>query len=337
MTTPERPKEFRAGREPPVINLGGAEGPIVHEIADACERWGFFQVVNHDVNPETIRLFDESVEAFFAQPSDLKRKVKRHADNSRGWFDDELTKQTPDFKEVFDVGEEGDFAIDGTNQWPDEPTRFRTDVKRYFCELETLALRLAGYLAQALSLETQSFDPELRPNTSFLRINYYPVCTTRAAPEDWNSEEEPKPDKDGVFSVNRHTDSGMLTVLRQREGDPCSLQVFDRVAQRWTRVHPAKGAFIINIGDVCQVWSNDRFQSPVHRVLANPEQERYSAPFFLNPSYEAVMQKRTLDDVPPRYRPFTWGEFRRRRFEGDLEDTGKADVQISDYQIAGRL
>mmetsp|Transcript_1324 Transcript_1324/g.3247 ORF Transcript_1324/g.3247 Transcript_1324/m.3247 type:complete len:336 (+) Transcript_1324:941-1948(+) len=331
--------DFRKGTEPPVIDLSRNETEVVHAVRDACERWGFFQVVNHSVSSGTIDAFDDAVQRFFKLPKSKKSLVKRHANNTRGWFDDELTKQTPDFKECFDVGAEGEFAIDGTNQWPNEPEDFTAKVKTYFTEVEDLALHLASLLASGLDLPANTFDPELRPNTSFLRINFYPTCKDkRIVAEDWHSDRaEPNPEEDGVLSVNRHTDAGMLTVLRQREGDPCSLQVFDRVAQRWARVHPAKNSFIINIGDVCQVWSNDRFQSPLHRVLANAEADRYSAPFFLNPAYDAVLQKRTRDMVPAMYSPFTWGEFRRRRFEGDLADTGKADVQISDYLINGKL
>ena len=36
-----------------------------------------------------------------------------------------------------------------------------------------------------------------------------------------------------------------------------------------------------------QVWSNDRYPAPVHRVVVNADAERYSAPFFFNSSYQA--------------------------------------------------
>ena len=32
-----------------------------------------------------------------------------------------------------------------------------------------------------------------------------------------------------------------------------------------------------------QVYSNDRYVAPLHRVLANRDKHRYSAPFFFNP------------------------------------------------------
>lgn len=39
----------------------------------------------------------------------------------------------------------------------------------------------------------------------------------------------------------------------------------------------------MNVGDMLQVYSNDRYVAPLHRVLANRDTHRYSAPFFFNP------------------------------------------------------
>ena len=56
-----------------------------------------------------------------------------------------------------------------------------------------------------------------------------------------------------------------------------------------TRAHtrtwrsPVAGALTINVGDMLQVYSNDRYVAPLHRVLANRDKHRYSAPFFFNP------------------------------------------------------
>ncbi|KAK3255821.1 hypothetical protein CYMTET_35017 [Cymbomonas tetramitiformis] len=80
-----------------------------------------------------------------------------------------------------------------------------------------------------------------------------------------------------------------------------------------------------------QVLSNDRFIAPLHRVLANPSKERYSAPFFYNPSYSADCLPIAIKDEESQYLTVNWGEFRRRRFEGDFGDQGK-EVQISDFR-----
>jgi len=259
--------------------------------------------------------------------------VKRKAENPRGWFDDELTKRTPDYKEGYDVGADGDFKVDGINQWPKFVQGFESAVKEYYSNVEKVGIAVLSLIARSLGLEPGAFQRDVENNASFLRLNYYPKCTVKAASEHWTEKLEPQAEVDGVLSVNKHTDAGLLTVLRQRSGDPSSLQVFFRNENRWVRINPVQDAFIINVGDCLQVWTNDLYQSPVHRVLANNSRERYSAPFFLCPAYDSIIHKRTNNNQPARYKAFTWGEFRRKRFEGDFEDKGYDEVQISQYAI----
>ena len=84
-----------------------------------------------------------------------------------------------------------------------------------------------------------------------------------------------------------------------------------------------------------QVATNGRFQAPLHRVLANRDSVRFSAPFFYNPSHSCTFEPISgcvSEKEPARYRPVNWGEFRRRRIEGDMKDVG-AEIQISDFLI----
>jgi isopenicillin N synthase-like dioxygenase len=102
-------------------------------------------------------------------------------------------------------------------------------------------------------------------------------------------------------------------------------------------VEPVMGALLVNIGDMVQVWSNDRYPAPLHRVRASTNRERYSLPFFFNPVSEAVyapLTALTNEESPPRYRPINWGNFRWKRQQGDYADYG-AENQISDHRILG--
>ena len=104
----------------------------------------------------------------------------------------------------------------------------------------------------------------------------------------------------------------------------------------WRPVDPVPGGLIVNIGDMAQVWSNDAYRAPLHRVLAMEAQERLSLAFFFNPAYSAVISPlpATLrSDAPALYRDISWSEFRRRRADGDFADYG-SEVQIGDYRVA---
>jgi isopenicillin N synthase-like dioxygenase len=55
-------------------------------------------------------------------------------------------------------------------------------------------------------------------------------------------------------------------------------------------VHPIPGAITVNTGDMAQIWSNGKYQAPLHRVLTNRNKVRYLAPFFYNPGYETWVE-----------------------------------------------
>ncbi|KAF4045136.1 putative Fe2OG dioxygenase domain-containing protein [Phytophthora infestans] len=86
-----------------------------------------------------------------------------------------------------------------------------------------------------------------------------------------------------------------------------------------------------------QVWSNDQFVAPLHRVVASKEAARFSAPFFYSPSYDVQVEPIVVKpgDVP-NYRPISWCQFRLARFQGNYADLGKEN-QIGDYKIHGPI
>ena len=57
--------------------------------------------------------------------------------------------------------------------------------------------------------------------------------------------------------------------------------------------------------------------------------DRLSIPYFYNPSYAAEITPLVGE---PSYRPVNWGEFRRRRADGDFADYG-TEVQIAEWRI----
>ena len=79
-----------------------------------------------------------------------------------------------------------------------------------------------------------------------------------------------------------------------------------------------------------QVWSNDRYRAPLHRVLANASRERYSLAYFYNPAASA--QYAPLSGLgAARYRPISWGAFRNARAAGDYADAGE-EIQIAYFR-----
>ncbi|MDH3731947.1 MAG: isopenicillin N synthase family oxygenase [Gemmatimonadota bacterium] len=324
----------------PVIDFGGFDGSedrrarVIEEVGDACRNWGFFQVVDHGIADELIDRVWSETRAFFELPRDVKLAISRTAENPRGYYDRELTKNARDQKEVFDFGYvlRPDLAddhpanrapVDGFNQWPAAAPELRSTMTAYFAACEGLGARIFQAFSLGLGLEADHLESYFQPHTSFVRLNYYPLTDPLAAAEAAEVTEL------GEMALGHHTDSGALTILLQ--DDVGGLQVHD--GADWIDVPPTEGAFVINIGDMTQVWSNDRYRAALHRVRPMKRAARYSLPFFYNPSYETdCAPLPTPDAAAPRYRPINWGEFRAARTAGDYADYGE-EIQIEHFRI----
>lgn len=306
----------------PVVDLSllhREEG--LQALDSACRDWGFFKLVGHDISSMVRDQMLASMKDFFLLPATEKLKIERTAENPWGFFDHELTKNVEDWKEIFDVG-----PAEGTRvpQWPEGNDEFRGATEAFYAAALRVSLDLVAGIAAALKTPPRQVVSCFDDHTSFLRLNYYPLCPTPAPAH------APTVPTEGRLGISHHSDAGAVTVLLQ-DGQS-GLQV--QRDGRWHLVESARGDLIVNIGDVVQVWSNDRYLAPQHRVLASSSDVRFSAPFFLNPSYDSSYAPLpgACGSGAPRYRPISWGEFRAGRAAGDFADYG-AEIQIDDYRI----
>ncbi|MDT3479964.1 2OG-Fe(II) oxygenase family protein, partial [Salmonella enterica] len=130
-----------------------------------------------------------------------------------------------------------------------------------------------------------------KDQTSNIRINHYPPCPT----------------PDLGFGIGPHQDTGVLTVLAQ--DNVGGLEVWRKSDGQWIGVKPIPNSYIINVGSIMQVWSNDMYESPVHRVTVNSK-ERFSIPFFLKPAHYTMVAPLGGSRCP-LYREYNWGKYIR--------------------------
>jgi len=317
----------------PIIDIGElvadssstAANASIEQIAAACRDWGFFQVINHAIPAELIETVLQQTGRMFALPLEEKLSVVRTKDNPWGFYNNELTKNQRDKKEVFDFTHEGKDPIYGkSNRWPADQNTFKATMLEYFDACTDLSLTLLEAFCIGLDLPAKYMHGDFASNhTGFMRLNYYPVNDPLTAS---GIEHQPVAD----LGIHHHTDAGALTVLLQDKVS--GLQVYRE--GYWHNIQPVPGAMVINIGDMMQVWSNDTYHAAIHRVLAMDSIARYSLPFFFNPS--ASSQVSPLPTVvneqrPSHYNTIEWSSYRGLRTDGDFADYG-TEVQISQFR-----
>jgi isopenicillin N synthase-like dioxygenase len=318
----------------PVIDLspwfaGTPEGEsaVARAVAQACEQIGFLVISHHGVPQELIDQGFTVARRFFELPAAAKERT-RAADgvSPRGWHalgTKYLAKTLgvdtpPDLREQFYLGPLDPMpdrfaAIPAAltyyqpNIWPDEPPEYREVFSRYYRAFEKLARELMRIFAVSLKLDRHYFDAMVDAHFATLPANLYP-----------EPEGDPLP---GQLRAGEHTDFGSLTILAMNDA-PGGLQV--KMADgSWQNVHAERGQLIVNLGDMMQRWTNDRWKSTLHRVVNPPAAARrtslrMSIGFFLHPNYDAQIEclPTCCDPAhPPKYQPIRAGELMRRKME----------------------
>jgi isopenicillin N synthase-like dioxygenase len=312
-----------AQRNIPIIDIGpfiagSPEGKrrVAQEVGRACEEIGFLLITGHGVPEELIDKTYSLARAFFDLPAEEKLKV-RTTPAGVGYMPLQLEslaaslgKTTPaDLKESMNIGR--DFEQD---LWPQRPAEAKATWIAYFQALEGLAAQIMRIFALALDLPENYFDDKIDNPNAFFRMINYP-----------DQQQEPEP---GQLRAGEHSDYGSLTILRIEDA-PGGLQVRNRTGE-WIDVASVPGAFVVNIGDMMQHWTNDRWVSTLHRVMNPPRDKalgsrRQSLVFFHSPNSDTLLtciESCCGPENPPKYEPVLAGEYLDRKSRRTREAAG---------------
>ena len=277
---------------------------VADQIGRACADIGFLSITGHGVPEALITDMAGISRRFFDLPLEekLRAPVNRGGSGYVPMLAEALAaslgQQTPgDLKESFNAGRDFD-----ANPWPAALPALRGIWHAYFTQLNQLAAALMRMFALALDLPEAFFDDKITPPQAFLRaINYPEPAQTPLASQ---------------LRAGAHSDYGTLTILLS-ENKPGGLQVLARNGE-WIDIHAPPGAFVINIGDMMQQWTNDRWRSTVHRVVNPPgdaqHSRRQSLVFFHSPNENVLIAPLATcvsPDNPARYAPILAGEHMR--------------------------
>lgn len=310
----------------PVVDIGAPSGRSLDALDLACRDHGFFLLTGHGLDG-LIETTWERTRGFFEADREIRVGIMRDQDNPLGYYDRELTKRRRDSKEVFDFTDPVDPRSDARNRWPDGVEGFRDAMVEFYDAFSDLAMRTTSLVHQALGLDPSSVSNYCGDrSTSSVRLNHYPVGDPVPEAERAGLQEL------GETALGYHTDPGVLTLLLQDDTGGLQARASDGM---WVDVAPRAGTIVVNLADAMQVWTNDRYQAAVHRVVPMTETDRMSIPYFLNPARDAVVEPiAALADGAPKYAPFTWRSYMQARTDDNYRDLGSDDTQITDYLIA---
>lgn len=298
----------------PLLDGEGATSPAaagcVAALDQACRESGFFAVTGHGLGHALADVLERG-RAFFALDEATKELVPRA--NRFGFVPHRdlaidgarLTGVT----EYLDVGLDDDMGLGVEDPWP-ALAGFRPAVQAYQQRALTVAASVLEALAVALAVEPSFFaDRMRRPQCKLRLLHYLPAG-------DGGPTGRP-------VANEAHTDYGAITLLAT-DGVP-GLELKPR-GGRWTAIETPPGAIVVNLGDLLARWTNLRYASTPHRVIA-PTVDRYAIPFFVNPDPDSIVDCLpscvTADD-PCRYEPVTAGEFLAGRIDKTIPEPYEA-------------
>ncbi|MEM9218927.1 MAG: 2-oxoglutarate and iron-dependent oxygenase domain-containing protein [Cyanobacteria bacterium P01_F01_bin.150] len=251
-------------------------------LADVCCEHGFFYLNEHGVSSDLVQQTIDASRRFFQLPLEIKQNYGQdkqfvYPKSSRGYipaYGEILHPETgPDLKEIFDLGIErppSEKPFTGQNLIPDDSVA--SDFKRFHYQLQKEILEqvvppLLRAFAIALNQGSDWLVPYFDDPILIQRTIYYPSeCGT----------------------AGKHTDNGIFTILIQEYFPTPSLRIYTKNA--WIDAECIEDAFVINLGDMLQFWTNKLFRSTPHAVIHKLPCSRVSIPFFIYPNIDSTIK-----------------------------------------------
>ncbi|OAY42792.1 probable 2-oxoglutarate-dependent dioxygenase SLC1 isoform X2 [Manihot esculenta] len=268
---------------------------VLKSLADACKQYGAFQLVNHGISKDVISGMVDAAERFFRLPyeerskymsSDMEALVRygtsfnQNKDNVFCWRDFLKLMCKP--------------LSDVLPHWPSSPTDFRKLAATYAKETSDLFLMIMEAILESLLLGTKKNKKaeeeeddvvtmkDLRDGSQLMIVNFYPPC----------------PEPDLTLGMPPHSDYGFLTLLLQDEVEGLQIQYKDK----WVTVESIPNAFVVNVGDHLEIFSNGKYKSVLHRAKVNSAKTRISVASLHTVPFKCMVKPcpKLIDEANPR-------------------------------------
>ncbi|WP_170374446.1 isopenicillin N synthase family dioxygenase [Ruegeria atlantica] len=281
----------------PLFNASHADyEQTVQQVISACTDIGFLSITGTDIPTDTVQNMRACVQAIFDVEEGAKWDQAITRDNYRGFIP--LGFFTPNdgsgkadkyegYKLHYEVASDApirnDCALYGPNVWPSQVPDARGMILDYWSQLDRVADALLGALETGLGLPARQLRDAFRDPMTNMTLLHYP----------------PQAPDEGGYGIHPHKDTDALTIIAPDPVGGLEVQTMD---DSWISPDCPPGGFVVNIGDMLELWSGGRLKSTPHRVVNRSGQERYSFPYFAVPRHDVVVTP-LVDPLPGFDRP----------------------------------
>ncbi|KAF9390569.1 hypothetical protein CPB97_009008 [Podila verticillata] len=220
-------------------------------------------------------------------------------------------------------------GLQGPNSWPapetvvqldrGQPGSFKGALDEFYLNVCDIAAGLLKGISLALDLPESELSKYCSSSEtiSFMRLFHYLPYTD--------------PSNASQIGSSAHTDWGFLTLILS-PSKTVGLQLFHE--NEWHDVPSVENTLVINGGDYLSLLTGGKFISPLHRVVSNGQEERYSMCCFYYPDYDAKIPLLVQEEFKGQAASGNYSLLRDQRSEEDKESSsGDQDAR----SVATRL
>ncbi|KAJ7557611.1 hypothetical protein O6H91_04G002300 [Diphasiastrum complanatum] len=267
---------------------------IKAQIAEACEKKSYFQVINHGVPIEIMEELREVGHKFFDLSKEEKLAVAGKPYIGAEGYGNSMILTEPKFWREFLEVRILPLSERRYKYWPQQPAEFRETVEKYSAAVLDLTHRLLAVMSENLGLKPTYLRNAMGHTETQQNIVFqcYPPC----------------PEPENNFGLHAHSDIGGISILMQ-QGEGLQVAAEDGT---WELVPPYPNALVVNLADQIEIITNGRYKSAQHRAIVNRQGTRRSYVTFYHPAMDQKMfpAPQLVDaKVGPLYREFFYKEY----------------------------
>jgi len=278
----------------PIINFGDMDLAVSRRMDKAFREVGFAVFTNvYDRWLTDFDLWEVCTKQFFDLPPEVKSKYAYSGVEKNLGYSDMGTEwlhpdRPGDLKEAYNWKAPYDME---DKYWPTELPLFRTQAEKIERIMRVLSFEFMDRFELALGLKKGFLVEKHLYGTTTARIIHYPM---------YNGEIKNK-----QLRGNEHTDYDTFTMLFRFQD--CGGLFVKTIQGDWIEVPVIENSVVVNIADMFQRWTNDRYISTPHRVMNVLDRTRYSMPYFVGPNKDTIVKN--LTDEPDKYPPISSYEY----------------------------